>query len=120
MLNNNLAFIDGQNLQLGTTKCSICSNAKKIDFKDMTFADCTCNKAWKVDNFKFRTYLQDNYSVKEAYYFLGYVHDDNDDLYNALQQIGSKLDGIASSASTLSSYVDELRGKSKPSISNKR
>ena len=44
----------------------------------------------------------------------------NDDLYNALQQIGSKLDGIASSASTLSSYVDELRGKSKPSISNKR
>ena len=44
----------------------------------------------------------------------------NDDLYNALQQIDAKLATIASSANNLASYVDELRGKTKPSINNKR
>lgn len=43
----------------------------------------------------------------------------NDDLYAILQQIGSKLDGIASSASNLASYADELRGKPKSSFSKK-
>lgn len=44
----------------------------------------------------------------------------NDDLFNALQQIDAKLATIASSSTNLASYVDELRGKTKPSINNKR
>ncbi len=68
MIENNLAFIDGQNLHLGTVKCSVCSISKNIDFKDISLSDCTCGKAWAIDNFKFRKYLQDNYFVKEAYF----------------------------------------------------
>lgn len=44
MSENNLAFIDGQNLHLGVRE-----------------------KNWKVDNSKFRTYLRDKYNVDEAY-----------------------------------------------------
>ncbi len=44
----------------------------------------------------------------------------NDDLYNALQQIDSKLATIASSANNLASYADELRGKTKPTINNRQ
>jgi len=62
---NNLAFIDGQNLHLGTTATN-----------------------WKVDHFKFRTHLKDKYDVTEAYYFLGYISDIQQDLYNNLQKAG--------------------------------
>lgn len=62
---NNLAFIDGQNLHLGTTQNN-----------------------WKVDLYKFRIYLKDKYKVKEAYYFLGYVSEEQQDLYNNLQKAG--------------------------------
>jgi uncharacterized LabA/DUF88 family protein len=88
MINNNLAFIDGQNLHLGTIKCFVCSKNKNIEFKDMAFNDCDCGKAWMIDNFKFRTYLQDNYSVKEAYYFLGFLNEDFQELYSELQKAG--------------------------------
>ena len=49
---NNLAFVDGQNLHLGTT---------------------LSDKAWKVNLSRFKIYLEKKYSVTEAYYFLGYV-----------------------------------------------
>jgi len=62
---SNLAFIDGQNLYLGT---------KEDD--------------WKVDHNKFRIYLKDKYHVTEAYYFLGYVTEEQQDLYNNLQKAG--------------------------------
>lgn len=62
---NNLAFIDGQNLHLGTTQNN-----------------------WKVDLKKFRIYLKDKYHITEAYYFLGYVSDAEQDLYNNLQKSG--------------------------------
>lgn len=62
---NNLAFIDGQNLHLGTKE-----------------------EGWKVDLVKFRVYLKEKYKVKEAYYFLGYVSDDQEELYNKLQKAG--------------------------------
>ena len=62
---SNLAFIDGQNLYLGT---------KEDD--------------WKVDHNKFRIYLKDKYHVTEAYYFLGYVTEEQQDLYNNLQEAG--------------------------------
>lgn len=62
---NNIAFIDGQNLHLGTLQNS-----------------------WKVDLKKFRIYLKDKYHVTEAYYFLGYVSETEQDLYNNLQRFG--------------------------------
>ena len=62
---NNLAFIDGQNLHLGTTQNN-----------------------WKVDLYKLRIYLKDKYKVREAYYFLGYVSEEQQDLYNNLQKAG--------------------------------
>ena len=62
---NNLAFIDGQNLHLGTKE-----------------------EGWKVDLIKFRIYLKEKYGAKEAYYFLGYVSDDQEELYSNLQKAG--------------------------------
>jgi hypothetical protein len=46
-LEQNLAFIDGQNLYRGTT---------------MT------NPKWEVDLFKFRKYLTEKYDIQKAYY----------------------------------------------------
>lgn len=62
---SNIAFVDGQNLHLGTTQ-----------------------NGWKVDHKKFRTYLRDKYRVTEAYYVLGYVTEEQQDLYNNLQKSG--------------------------------
>jgi uncharacterized LabA/DUF88 family protein len=64
---NNLAFIDGQNLYMGTT---------------------TGDNPWKVDLSKFKIYLEKKYHVKEAYYFLGYVQDTNQELYEEIQKAG--------------------------------
>ena len=85
---NNLAFIDGQNLRLGTTKCEFCSRDKHIDFKEITISDCSCGRAWRVDMFKLRKYLQNNYNVGEAYYFLGFLNEDLQELYSELQKAG--------------------------------
>ncbi|MEI8249461.1 MAG: NYN domain-containing protein [Candidatus Taylorbacteria bacterium] len=65
LIKSNIAFIDGQNLHLGTT------------FNN-----------WKVDLVKLRIYLKDKYHVSEAYYFLGYVTEKEQDLYNNLQKSG--------------------------------
>jgi uncharacterized LabA/DUF88 family protein len=62
---NNIAFIDGQNLYLGT---------KSDD--------------WKIDLKRFRIYLKDKYNVTEVYYFLGYVNEDYNDLYTEIQRAG--------------------------------
>jgi hypothetical protein len=61
----NVAFIDGQNLYLGTKECG-----------------------WTIDHYKFRRYLYDKYHVREAYYYLGYVSEDHQDLYDNLQKAG--------------------------------
>jgi len=65
--NNNYAFIDGQNLNLGIR-----------------------NLGWKLDYSRFRTYLADKYSVSIAYYFIGYVAG-NQSLYSELQKAGYVL-----------------------------
>lgn len=70
-MKNNYAFIDGQNLYMGTTK-------RVID-------------AWKIDLKRFRVYLHEKYSVSKAYYFLGYVQDKNEDLYEEIQNAGFVL-----------------------------
>lgn len=61
---NNYAFIDTQNLNLGVQ-----------------------DSGWKIDWAKFRIYLKDKYLVKTAYLFMGYV-DGNQNLYKKLQSSG--------------------------------
>ena len=70
-LRKNLAFVDGQNLYMGTT--------------------LNKNSPWKVDLCKFRVFLHDRYKVYKAYYFLGYVQEKNQDLYNEIQEAGFVL-----------------------------
>ena len=64
---NNLAFVDGQNLYLGTT---------------------TGKNKWIVDLAKFRIYLDRKYKVEKAYYFLGCVNDAYQNLYDEIQEAG--------------------------------
>ena len=64
-MKNNIAFIDGQNLYLGLT-----------------------DSDWKADYKKFRNFLTQKFSVTEAYYFLGYIMEENTNLYYALQKSG--------------------------------
>jgi hypothetical protein len=61
----NIAFVDGQNLYLGTKE-----------------------EGWAVDHKKFRIYLHDKYHIDEAYYFMGFVSEDEQDLYYKLQKAG--------------------------------
>ena len=64
---NNFAFIDGQNLYMGT----------KSD-----------EPAWNIDFVKFRKYLERKYNVSRAYYFLGFVIDEKNVLYDKIQEAG--------------------------------
>ena len=64
---NNLAFIDGQNLHLGTTQGE---------------------NPWKVNLTRFKIYLEKKYNVSEAYYFLGYVQEVNQEIYSEIQKAG--------------------------------
>jgi len=61
---DNYAFIDSQNLNLGIQKLG-----------------------WKLDYRKFRIYLAEKYSVKKAYIFIGFVAL-NQSLYDRLQEAG--------------------------------
>ena|SRR3989338_5196172 len=58
------AFIDSQNLNLGTQKMG-----------------------WKMDWRKFRDFLQVEYNVSKAFMFIGYIQG-NEDLYNQLHDSG--------------------------------
>ena len=62
--NNNYAFIDSQNLNLGIQKLG-----------------------WKLDYKKFRVYLNEKYGVGKAYIFIGFVSL-NQGLYDRLQESG--------------------------------
>lgn len=64
----NYAFIDGQNLYLGTAKAE--------------------TDAWMIDLLRFKVYLKDKYKISRIYYFLGYMQDSNIDLYTRLQELG--------------------------------
>ena len=64
---NNYAFIDSQNLNLGIQKLG-----------------------WRLDYRKFRIYLAEKYAVKKAYMFIGFVPL-NQSLYNSLQEAGFVL-----------------------------
>ena len=67
MENNNYAFIDSQNLNLGVKSLG-----------------------WKLDFKKFRIYLKEKYHVATAYIFIGFVPM-NQNLYSSLQKDGYVL-----------------------------
>lgn len=61
---NNYAFIDSQNLNLGTQRTG-----------------------WKMDWRRFRKYLRDEYGVSQAYMFIGYMSE-NEQLYEYMHDLG--------------------------------
>lgn len=63
-IENNYAFIDGQNLYLSVS-----------------------NQGWKLNERKFRIYLQHKHKVTKAYLFIGYIAT-NEALYTSLQSKG--------------------------------
>ncbi len=63
----NIAFVDGQNVYMSTRAAS---------------------PPWKIDLARFRIYLEQKYKVDRAYYFLGFLQDENQDLYNEIQEAG--------------------------------
>ena len=63
----NIAYIDGQNLFMGTTKSQ---------------------DSWKINLAKFRIYLEQKYEVKKAYYYLGFVQEKHQDIYEEIQLAG--------------------------------
>lgn len=91
---SNIAFVDGQNMFFGTTKCHECAKrlsvklGRDIELKDIKLSDCTCGIAWEVNLAKFRIYLKENYNVSEAYYFLGNLQDKNEEIYQDIQKAG--------------------------------
>ena len=64
---NNVAFVDGQNLYMSIT---------------------TADKPWLIDLVRFRVYLRKKYGVEKAYYFLGFVQEKYQDLYDGIQEAG--------------------------------
>lgn len=63
----NYAFIDSQNLFMGTQK-----------------------EKWVLDYGKFRLFLRNKYNVKKAFLFIGYI-ESNTKLYRKLQELGYLL-----------------------------
>lgn len=61
----NQAFIDGQNLTLGTKQSE---------------------SPWKIDLAKFRFYLKRKYKIEKAYYFIGYYIERYEPLYKAIKR----------------------------------
>lgn len=64
MVSNNFAFIDSQNVNLSIR-----------------------DQGWILDFARFRKYLEDKYSIKKAFLFIGYIAT-NQTLYTALQEDG--------------------------------
>ena len=67
-MDQNIAFIDGQNLHLGAR-----------------------DDGWKIDHKKLRAFLKDKYKIGEAYYFPGYLVEEHEQLYTKLRKSGFRL-----------------------------
>jgi len=76
--NGNYAFIDSQNLNLGTSK-DIRNKKGKIIYK-----------GWRLDYKKFHRYLSDKFRAKKVFLFIGYIKE-NEHLYRYLEKCGYKL-----------------------------
>jgi uncharacterized LabA/DUF88 family protein len=68
------AFIDSQNLNLGTSK-DIFRKGKLL------------YEGWKIDMNYFRKYLTNKFRVKKAFLFIGYIHS-NQSMYQAFRRFG--------------------------------
>ncbi|MFH1833145.1 MAG: NYN domain-containing protein [Candidatus Levyibacteriota bacterium] len=75
------AFIDSQNLNLGTSKDIYKSRGK---YKKLIY------KGWKLDFRKFRKYLFDKFRVSKAFLFIGYIKQ-NEKMYKRLKSYGYEL-----------------------------
>lgn len=75
------AFIDAQNLNLGTSKDIYRGEGKN---KKIIY------KGWPLDFGKFRKYLNDKFRVTKAFLFIGYIPQ-HQSLYNYLQQQGYEI-----------------------------
>ncbi|MEK7451034.1 MAG: NYN domain-containing protein [Patescibacteria group bacterium] len=71
------AFIDSQNLNLGTSK-NIVKHGKVV------------YKGWKLNFKRFRRYLTDKFRVKKAFLCIGYIKQ-NENLYKKLKSYGYDL-----------------------------
>ncbi|MBI2621736.1 MAG: NYN domain-containing protein [Candidatus Levybacteria bacterium] len=71
------AFIDSQNLNLGTSK-DIYKGRKRT------------YKGWELDFKKFRRYLSDKFRVQKAFLFIGYIKQ-NEKMYRQLKSYGYDL-----------------------------
>lgn len=71
------AFIDSQNLNLGTSKDI--NKGRKLIYK-----------GWKLDFKKFKRYLSDKFRVQKAFLFIGYIKQ-NDKMYRRLRSYGYDL-----------------------------
>jgi len=69
-IDKNQAFIDAQNLYLGTTKADV---------------------PWILDLKRFRIYLAQKYRAEKAYYFLGTYEESHKELYDFLKECGYTL-----------------------------
>ena len=67
MAENNLCFIDGQNVYMGT----------KLE-----------ENSWAINLLRFRKYLLNKYKVKTAYYYLGYTKNDKQKVYKEIKLAG--------------------------------
>ncbi len=88
------AFIDSQNLNLGTSK-------------DITKKGKLIYKGWKLDFKKFRKYLKDKFRVDETFLCIGYIKQ-NESLYKRLKIYGYKL--------IFKPTVKDHQGKSKGNV----
>lgn len=86
---SNIAFIDGQNLYVGTSKSS---------------------PIWHIELTRFRTYLKEKYSIEHAYFYLRYVEtgDAYDRLYENIQKAGYILE--------FSEHISSMLGKKKGNV----
>lgn len=71
------AFIDSQNLNLGTNK-------------DIRRGGKLIYKGWKSDFKKFKRYLKDKFRVNKIFLFIGYIKQ-NEKLYEHLQSFGYQM-----------------------------
>ncbi len=72
------AFIDSQNLNLGTRKDIYNKKGKRI------------YKGWKLDFKKFRIYLSDKFHVSRAFLFIGHISQ-NEPMYKRLTSHGYNI-----------------------------
>lgn len=97
-LPNTYAFIDSQNLNLGSQRMG-----------------------WKVDWRRFRKFLRDKYGVTKAYMFIGYMSE-NEALYEYMHELGflvvlkPTVDVSLKSTSPDNNDNDKDKEKDKPSV----